>query len=275
MPMIFRIVQVFLLCLVSITHSFASDKVIEVSENEYVFGGTKISKYYGASNTWDYQNIFKPFKISYNSDYPSASISWIYFELLNPDLLDLWVDFGSSRLNEIRLFRLDENLQAIDTLVTGFDVGKDYRPLGSYKFTMPILSRNQEKGKFLVGYYARSGLYDTHICFGTQAQLANQNYAGNTYTLLFLGIYIILFCYNMVLFFSLRDRVYLFYCINLVVIFFAASYAVNFPYVSMIFGEDLVQAYMGGWMWLLTVTTGVFTIQFFDLKKSAPFWYRI
>jgi uncharacterized membrane protein YoaK (UPF0700 family) len=76
-------------------------------------------------------------------------------------------------------------------------------------------------------------------------------------------------------FLSLRDRVYLFYCVNLIVRFFSATYTVNFPYFSIILGEDLAQASMAERMWLLTITTGVFTVQFFDQKKSAPIWYRI
>jgi signal transduction histidine kinase len=262
-------------------YAFAGDNAIKVVENEYVYGGSKISKYSGDINSWNYQSVlpvldeFIPFKSNLNSEPPTNKISWVYFELNNPDLVDVWINFGSSRLNKIKIFRLDDELNVLDSLESGFDIGKDYRSFGSYKFSMPILSSEHSKGKFLVGYYAKSGLQETFICFGSQNEIAKESYWGNAFTLLFTGIYLILFCYNMVLFFSLKDRIYFFYSLNLVSIFLASTYAVNFPFVSVFFGEELTQTYSGAWIWVLPFTMTLFTVQFFDLKKSAPKMYRL
>jgi signal transduction histidine kinase len=261
--------------------SLANDKAITVVENQFVYGGSKISKYSGSINSWDYESIiselddFKPFKSNLNSEPPTNKIFWIYFELLNPDLVDVWINFGSARLNKIKIFRLDDNLTVLDTITSGFDIGHDYRALGSYKFSMPILSNAQTKGDFLVGYYSKSGLQETFMCFGTQNQIAAEAYYGNTYTLLFAGVFIILFCYNIVLFFSLKDKIYLFYSLNLVTTFLATTYAVNFPFVSVFFGEELTQTYSGAWIWILPFTMTLFTVQFFDLKNSSPKMYRV
>jgi signal transduction histidine kinase len=278
-----RLNKAFLLILlISLVSNFAlaKDNTINVVENEYVYGGSKISKYSGSINTTDYNEVlpeisqFKPFKTNFHSDAPSNQVNWIYFELANPDNVDLWINFGSSRLNEIRIFRLDEHQSVIDTIESGFDIGKDYRPLGSFKFSMPILARDIDDGKFLVSYYSKSGLQETFICFGTQNQIAEEAFYGSTYTVLFMGGYVILFFYNLMLFFSLKDKIYLFYALSLVSNFLAATFAVNFQFMGLILGEEVAQTYMGCWIWILPLTMTIFTIQFFELKKSSPFWYR-
>ena len=210
-----------------------------------------------------------------NSGAPDNKVHWIYFELDNPNQLDVWVNFGTSRLNKIRIFQLDNKLNIIDTVESGFDIGTDYRAFGSYKFSMPILSEHEDKGKFLVGYNSRSGLHETHICFGTQDQIAKEAFYGSLYTYLFSGIFIILFCYNLVLYFSLNDRIYLFYSLNLISNFFASTYAVNFPFISAFLGEEIAQTYAGAWVWILPLTMTLFTVQYFNLKKSSPILYRV
>jgi signal transduction histidine kinase len=277
----YRIVLAFLLCVFSLSTSLANENAINVTENEYVYGGTKISKYSGDLDSWNKEAIiseldnFEPFTSDFNSGLPNDDVSWIYFDLLNPDALDLWINFGSAKLNTIKIFELDDNLNVIDSLKSGLDEDEDYRFLNSYKFCMPIMKGEQKEGKFLVGYYSKGGLQDTYICFGSKIQMVKENQASYTYTLLFSGVFLILFLYNLALAKSLKDKIYLFYSLNLISLFIAFTYSVNYPFLSVVFGESFTQDYMAAWICLMPFTMTIFTVHLFDLKKTAPGLYRI
>ena len=257
------------------TISIASNP-ININEHEYVFGGEKIKHYLGEVSDLNPLNIlnklddFKSFTNIIKTNSHSDEIDWMYFELTNPDSIDIWMNFGVSWLTDIKIYKLNEYHEIKDSLHLGLNTEIDFRPKFEFKQWAPLLSKKEARGIFLISAKSIGGHHELMPIFGSQSSLKDESQKKINYSMIYFGIMIIMALYNLTLAYSLRNKLYLLYSINIICIMFSVSFAVHFPMVSYLIGEKYTASFPSVWYIVPMTVMALFTTKLFNLKESLP-----
>jgi PAS domain S-box-containing protein len=123
-------------------------------------------------------------------------------------------------------------------------------------------------------YYVRvtSGdLFELPVRVGTVPALYAEK-AKNDYLVAgFVGALLVMFCYNLFLYFSIRERVYLWYLGYVLTVMFTATYLNNYPLLPSLFGGRAYFwffEYTFAWLGLPLVFAGLFAVDFLHLAEQ-------
>lgn len=207
--------------------------------------------------------------------FATPSTFWFHFSIENKSGDDLWLDIANSNLNSIVIYRLDAKMSLIDSIETGclFDNSKHE----NQGFTFQnLLLEKKDKGIFHFFIKVKTNLvYEVPLYLGNVSSIKNNRAHFDYLSLFILGCFVIMIVYNLFIFFVTKDKIYIYYCFYLVAAVFTGSYLNNYPLVELFVGKNLAYNYLNVWLWILFFATSLFTIRFFDLKKTDPFFYKV
>ncbi|AXT50373.1 hypothetical protein D1818_05845 [Aquimarina sp. BL5] len=215
-------------------------------------------------------NLKTPFK-SYSQETinfsSTASAYWLKFKITKKIPGNFFLNVGSAYIDSISLYELDEKNKLISTRHTGDDLPFDTREIevGNYLFALDFdkdITRTfylRVKSDQPLFFLLRVGTLSNFVAYEHDLDFLQGIY---------FGFMLLIFLYNLFLYFSTRERIYLYYIAYVFSItwFMASVFGYFFEYFwpNTPFFNQLVVVSSG----LTMITATLFTQKFLNTKKS-------
>lgn len=176
------------------------------------------------------QSKFQPIGQDIFSSQPSTSHFWFKVQIDNHLGEDLWMEIGDSFDTWYLDFYYPDSVNGPNPALLGSLRPKENRqfPSNHYCVRLPV----SEKGEVKTYYFRTSGGFPKIHVFrlGTIHFLTSDLYKYNTILGLFLGVMVAMLVYNLFLFLSTREKVYLYYAwylvTSIIIVPFGQGYAI-------------------------------------------------
>lgn len=221
----------------------------------------------------DFQSVNKDVFV----EIASPSAFWFYFSMQNLSNEDLWMDISNSNLTDIKLFTYNSNFELLDSLHTGCLVNDPTSNNKGFTFQSLLIERAQQDTMHFLLKVETQLVYEVPLFVGGIKEIVqNRNYYDYASVFVF-GAFLLMLLYNLFLFFVTKDAIYIYYSFYLGTAIIIGTYLNNFPFIELIIGKNLAYMYLDTWLWLIFFSTALFTIRYFDLKKTDRtfFWMMI
>ncbi len=219
----------------------------------------------------DFQSVNKDVFV----EIASPSAFWFYFSVQNLTQTDLWLDISNSNLTDIKLYTYNANFELVDSLHTGCMVENPLRPNKGFTFQTLLLERSAQDTLHFLMRVETQLVYEVPLFIGgIEGIVQNRNYYDFA-SIFICGAFLLMLLYNLFLFFATKDSIYLYYSFYLGTAVIIGTYLNNFPFIELLIGKNLAYMYLDTWLWLIFFSTALFTIRYFDLKKTDRTFYRI
>lgn len=250
-----------------------NDPVVQLIGNQVVFlkdDTRKMSLQEAVSK----KDEFKTYEKDVFIHHATSSKFWFYFSIENHSNVDLWLDIANSNLTYIDLYTFDQDFNLVDSLHVGAMVESLTRSKGYTFQSLLVESDNQTKHHFFLNVETQL-VYEVPLFLGSVEEImSNRNYY-DYFSLFVAGAFLLMMLYNLSLFVVTSDKIYIYYSIYLLTAIVIGTYLNNFPFIEEVIGKQMAYMYLDTWLWLIFASTGVFTIQYFDLRKIDPTFYRV
>jgi len=197
----------------------------------------------------------------------TASAYWLKFKVTKTIPGNFFLNVGSAYIDSISLYELDEKNKLISTRHTGDDLPFDSREIevGNYLFALDF-----DEGTTRTFYLRVKS--DQPLFFllrvGTLSNFVAYEHDLDFLQGIYFGFMLLIFLYNLFLYFSTRERIYLYYIAYVFSItwFMASVFGYFFEYFwpNTPFFNQLVVVSSG----LTMITATLFTQKFLNTKKS-------
>ncbi len=203
----------------------------------------------------------------------TASAYWIKFKIFKVKRSDFYLNVGSAYIDSISLYEFDKDSNLISTRHTGDDLPFDTREVkvGDYLFAL-----NFDVGDSRTFYLRVKS--DQPLFFplkvGTLANFAAFGHDLDFIQGIYFGFMLLIFLYNLFLYFSTRERIYLYYIAYVfsVTWFSASGFGYFFEYLWPNIPFINQQAVVSTGLTIITAT--LFTQKFLNTKESEPRWHK-
>lgn len=216
---------------------------------------------------------FNTYKKDVFVHHATPSKFWFYFSIENQTDVDLWIDIANSNLTYVDLYTFDKDFNLIDSLHTGCLVENKSAGKG-YTFQSKLIERNCTTTKHFFLNVETQLVYEVPLFVGSVGEIMNNRNYYDFASVFVVGAFVLMMFYNLFLYFVTLDRIYIYYSLYLLSAIFIGTYLNNFPIIELFIGKNLAYNYLDTWLWVIFVSTGVFTIRYFNLRKLDPTFYK-
>lgn len=199
---------------------------------------------------------------------------WLYFELENTSSsnIELWIEVDYPLLDSLHLWVRDKKKKT-EHFVTGDRLPFKSRPMKYKNFVFPVELAAGEQKQFLFRI-SSEGTVSFPVYAWAPVAFAESSNTTQIGFGIYYGIMLVMAVYNLFLFFSLGDRNYLFYVLNiLAIILFQLSFnGLGYQYLWApfpAFHHISVPLFIA----LLTLTSLNFTYHFLEIRRQ-PHWMK-
>ncbi|WP_299246384.1 sensor histidine kinase [uncultured Aquimarina sp.] len=216
---------------------------------------------------------FKPYSQETINFSSTASAFWLKFKINKTTAGNFFLNVGSAYIDAISLYEFDEENRLISTRHTGDDLPFDTREIevGNYLFALDFdkdVTRTfylRVKSDQPLFFLLRVGTLSNFVAYEHDLDFLQGIY---------FGFMLLIFLYNLFLYFSTRERIYLYYIAYVFSItwFMASVFGYFFEYFwpDTPFLNQLVVVSSG----LTMITATLFTRKFLNTKKSDPLLHK-
>ena len=200
---------------------------------------------------------------------------WFYFSVKNETGQELWMDVNNSNLTDVQFYKFDQDYNLLDSSHTGALMPNQTKATNVYTFQFPLADKSEkEELHFLLGIKTHLA-FEVPVYVGPFGQISDNRNTFDYLSIFFIGAVVIMLLYNVFIYVVTSEKIYLYYLAYLSSIVIVGSYLNNFPFIEFFFGKNLAYNYLDLWLWIVFITTGSFTIAFFNFRKTAPLFYKI
>lgn len=219
--------------------------------------------------TW--QEVEGRVNFGYNSD-----AHWFKVKVnnLNSDTIDRLLHIRYPLLDHIGVYHFADG-EARISYGSGDALPFSHRPYEHRQFLFP-LSFEQNSENTIYIRVKTSGALQVPLSLWDERAFFVEDSRDNILTAMYYGVLLIMAAFNLMLFFSMRDRPYLYYVYFVGSMFFMMSslHGYSFQYIMpnypTLFGLSILMSVP-----LTQIAICMFTIEFLRLPDSSPTWYRI
>jgi serine phosphatase RsbU (regulator of sigma subunit) len=203
----------------------------------------------------------------------TASAIWCRFSLVNNSGESLWyLESANSNVNSVDLY-LPDGKGNFRVIHGGLGSNQDLKPMKTHRIIFPLTATRNDT---VTGYIRFADVFPLQVNLllgGSQVMLERLEYQDFLYGCFF-GLMLMLVAYNLFIFFSVKDNVYLYYILYILAngwfISLITGYAANSPgFVRVIAQERPVLL-----PYLLGLTATLFSIVFLNLRNYSRRGYR-
>ena len=150
------------------------------------------------------------------ADYPiftfSSAAYWIRFRVNNnlPTELEWFLEISNPQLNSINLYVLDENYELASERVAGDRFPFRQREILHRNFVFRLIEKPMDRHIYILRVQTES-LLNLSLTARSSVMFAEKNYRDLVALGVYFGAMLVMIVYNLFIYFSLRDRSYLFY----------------------------------------------------------------
>ena len=199
----------------------------------------------------------------------TASAYWLTFKAAKIKDGDFYLNLGSAYIDSISLYEFDDKDNLISTRHTGDDLPFSSREIevGNYLFSLDIEPNTTHV--FYLRVKSDQPLFFP-LRVGTLPNFVAYEHDLDFLQGIYFGFMLLIFLYNLFLYFSTRERIYLYYIAYVFSItwFMASVFGYYFEYLwpNFPFLNQLVVASSG----LTMITATLFTQKFLNTKETSP-----
>jgi serine phosphatase RsbU (regulator of sigma subunit) len=210
-----------------------------------------------------------------NFGYTDSNI-WLKFSVQNNDLeaIERWLEVSYSLLDSISLYEIAEN-KIISEITLGDGVRFSQRPIDHPNVVYPLKLPAQSQKYYLLRVRSQGTMAIPLRLWAIQPFFSTYGKFQIGFGIYY-GIMIVMFLYNLFIFFSLKDRTYLLYVANIAVVaLFQLSFnGIGFQYLwgETPFWQDLSIAIFVACMSIFSLS---FSISFLSTRLYAPTLHKI
>ncbi len=268
--------------------SLIAENVIRISNpNQLLPIGEKISYIEDGDGSMTLEDILSPENqmlfIDHDKDVFSRpgtkSAFWFKIKVQNNSTEDAWLEIGSNYAWYIDFYVPDSAGLYHNPMETGTMRPNENKLYDVNFFWLPLNKAKEDQSKT---YYFRvvSGLtFELPLQVGTIRSLTKNKTINDFLTAGFIGIMLIMLLYNLFIYFSTRDHIYLYYLGYLIMMAFSMPYANGYPYIEKInflfLNKELWNNYFLVWHAPAYFFAGMFCIKYLNLKNRGPIFRRI
>jgi len=217
------------------------------------------------------QQKFQPLNKDVFNHSATRSTFWFKFQIQNLSGEDIWLDINNNLIYKITLYR-----SPFDSASTIWAGGKYEQKTKIYPVNTFWLPINHAQDTTIQTYYLRissDGTVMLPIYIGTKSSLHQNKTRSDALAFIFLGVMGIMFFYNLFIYLSTRDTIYLFYLGYIVMAFFQSSFINSHPFIYAL-GFDIIPTtwwYTHYFIWTIPsyVVVGIFCIKYLNLYQHA------
>ncbi|MEL6923338.1 MAG: adenylate/guanylate cyclase domain-containing protein [Bacteroidota bacterium] len=244
-----------------------------------------------STDSWTLNEVLAKSFLNYDGDASklkeSTNVYWVRFSIINEAPVDReWVfDFGSTIWGSVELYKLTTTNDWTRVGNSGRlqPVASRHYPVGQQAYFLQLLPGGER-----MDYLARLDANGVQsITYGPKVpelslrerSLSDANDTNRKiWTAIFSAIFFFMFIYHLFVYYSARERHYLYY-LGLVFTYFYLTLSNAGFLVSLLSGFEAFPQYQDSLAAFVSILTGIFTIQFtrvlLDTKRHLPFWDKV
>ncbi|MBI1305771.1 MAG: hypothetical protein GC181_04060 [Bacteroidetes bacterium] len=211
----------------------------------------------------------------------NPSVYWVKFTLTNNEPFDCRYLLNFENWSYVKLIQNKDGASSVKETGHRMDYNDRDYPFANKSLILITLQENESKE-----YLAR-----LEYTFNNEKKPANLNFTVSSkenldtvnwhelqWTSVFIAVYLIMFFYNLFVFYSTRDRVYVYYLFMLLIMIYAAFYNSGFlvSFLRFIPGfPDILCVYIKHTLSPVLAISGIwFTQKFLNVKERYPRWNK-
>lgn len=219
---------------ISLCASESKAQVILDKETQSIVAGKHLYFFKDSTNSLDFEGIIRLDSLFQKSDFQVPNFQYTdatyWFRLTvenNSSTSKLAIELSNSQLDKIVFFQPENNYYRQTTV--GDQLPYHQRIVNHQNFIIPI---DQPVGSRAVYYFKINSIeqLSVPVLLGVRDQILTNNYRTDIFAGLYFGIMLVMFFYNLFIFFSVRDKSYLYYVIYIIGIALAQATLLGYTY---------------------------------------------
>lgn len=205
--------------------------------------------------------------------YTNAAI-WLRLDIKNNQKNSaLGIEIVNPQLDEIHFY--EPNGTSYSQLKTGDNLPFSHRLVNHQHFVFPILLQKGTSAVYYLRLYSEEQM-SIPVYVGTRESITDNHYTGDLFTGLYLGIMFVMFFYNLFIYFSVKDRSYLYYVMYILGIALAQASLQGFTFKYVIAEWPVLNKML---VVLFSTISGIgaisFARHFLQLPARLPFVNKV
>ena len=205
--------------------------------------------------------------------YTNAAI-WLRLDIKNNQKNSaLAIEIVNPQLDEIHFY--EPNGTSYSQLKTGDNLPFSQRLVNHQHFVFPILLQKGTSAVYYLRLYSEEQM-SIPVYVGTRESITDNHYTGDLFTGLYLGIMFVMFFYNLFIYFSVKDRSYLYYVMYILGIALAQASLQGFTFKYVIAEWPVLNKML---VVLFSTISGIgaisFARHFLQLPARLPFVNKV
>lgn len=204
----------------------------------------------------------------------SPFVNWFKIQIKSEDSFD-FIQINNPHINFMHAWIIEGNEIMHDYGLTGDNMNYTSRPLATNNFVFPIKKSTAPNRYFVIMIDKRFTKLELPISLCTTSFFLRDYFSNNLMIFVLLGIVFFVFILHLYLFISVREKVYLWYCIYLICFLFAllTEAGLGFMYLYPDFPSinDLARPIV---ISISIIPTLFFFNNLLQIKTNAPKFYR-
>lgn len=219
----------------------------------------------------EWESIDGPINFGY-----SEETYWFRFDVVNDsdDTLERFLRIAYPLLDHVGIYVYSQGRLSI-AYATGDALPFRFRPLDHRYFTFPMTFESRKQYSIFIRVQT-SGAVQVPLTFWEERSLYTSDTFENIINALYCGILLAMAAFNLLLFFALKDRSYLYYVffVTSILVMMIGIYGYGYQYVYPEYPK------LHGLLVLLIVpvahvSISMFVVQFLQLAQTSLGWYRL
>ena len=270
-------------------YTFADDKVVIHYDNpeELFLIGKQTFYLEDADQTLNIEDILRPkyqeqFTIQQKDVFnrpATNSAFWYKFTVENSSDADLLLEVASTYAWYIDFYSPDSNGVYSNIIKTGTMRPESSKIHDVQPFWLPLNTHDETEPKTYYVHISSGLTYELPLHIGTIAALSKNKDRNDYLTAGFLGLIAIMFLYHLFLYFSTKDKIYIFYLGYLFLMGISMPYANGYPFIQNVEVWFFDKAWWNNnfllWHTPVYFFIGEFCIRYLNLKKNGPLIRKI
>ena len=278
---VLRILVPLFFIIITNTVVFANKKVVLTDKDEVENIGKKVGVYEDKKGVLSINDIVDINEFYYEDlDAPNLGITnsvfWLKVELINQsDVNDFVLGIGQPTIDEVHIYRPDDNGNYTNVFKTGENYPFSHREYEIQNYLFDVKMKHGESKTIYLRLHSTEQLLPL-IFIGSQRTVLENNHLNDLIFGLYIGLIAAMFLYNLFIYFTVKDKIYLLYVVYIFFIGITQSAILGYPFQylwpeSTWFAKQSVNLFSV----CVSISALEFMKVFLQTKKYAPTVHKV
>jgi signal transduction histidine kinase len=205
----------------------------------------------------------------------TQSVFWFKITFQNSTDTAAWLKIASTNAWYVDFYAPNDKNEYKNALKTGTFRPDEAKPHDVFSFWLPLNKASDSKQATYYIRIATEAPFEIPFQIGSFQALSESQRVGDFITAGFIGLMLIMLLYNLMLYFAIKDSLYLLYLGYLLWSMFVHPFTNNYPFIQYITNGlipiDWWHRYFLLWSTWVCIFIGLFCTRYLDLKQKLPY----